>query len=129
MQIEHHILDIVCRPAVVVNDGDAADGFQQLQRLHLVGTVGVHHHQQTVTVGPEQRFLAGDKTVLVFRNLLELFNQAHRHIVLQIHHDIGMFALFAADTLHADRRADGIQIGVFMPHDEDGAGFADELCE
>lgn len=42
------VLDIIRRTAVMVNDCDLVDGFEQRRALHIAGTVYVHHDKQRV---------------------------------------------------------------------------------
>ena len=46
---------------MVVDDRHLVAGEEQLLRRDLLGPVGVHHHQQAVGVGQNQRVLGGDE--------------------------------------------------------------------
>ena len=54
MEVECRVLDIVRRPAVVVNDRHPVAGVQQLPVLHQIRPVGVHHHQQGPRLGVDE---------------------------------------------------------------------------
>ena len=50
MQIEDRLLDIICRPAVVVDDRDAGNGLEQRAALDLLWPVGVDDDKQAPVV-------------------------------------------------------------------------------
>ena len=50
MQIQGGIGDVVRSAAVMIDHGDAGDGFQQGLALHLIRPVRIHHHQQAVRI-------------------------------------------------------------------------------
>ena len=127
VEIDHHGTDVVRGPAVMVDDGDLADGLQQRLALHLVGTVGVHHDENGIAAAAQQRILAGDQHAVVLRHGLDLLDEPLGGIVLGVNDDPGGLLLLAAHTGHTQRRTHGIEIRVLVAHDVNIVGFGDEL--
>ncbi len=57
--VERGPLDIGGGPAVVVDDRHPVAGLEQLLRLDLLGSIGVHHNSQGPGIGDEQGILWG----------------------------------------------------------------------
>ena len=129
MEIDHHGLDIVGGTAVMVHHAYPGNGLQQRLALHLVRAVGIHDHQGAAVIAVQQGVLAGNEYIFVFRHLHDLFDQLLSRIVLQVQHDIGRLALFAAQAGDAHGGTHGIQVRIFVAHDEHLAALADELHE
>ena len=127
MQVDHHGIDIIRRPAVMVYHADLGNGFKQGSALHLIRPVGVHHHENAPVVRHQQGVLAGHEHIPVFRNRLDFLDQLLGGVVFQIDDDIGLLAFFPAQAADAHGRAHGVQVGVFVSHDEHPAALADQL--
>ena len=127
MEVHHHGIDIIRGSAVVIHHADLGNRFQQGPELHLIRPVGIHHNQNAVIVAHQQGILAGNEHIPVFRKMHEFFQQTSRGIVLQVDDDAGFFPLFAAQAVDAHGRAHGIQIRVFMTHDEHMITLGNEL--
>ena len=111
MQVQHDLLDIIRRAAVVVDDGNTGDGLQQLARLDLIGPVRVDDDEQTARVGLDKRVLSGNENVLIVLILPQLGNEAPGHVVLEVDDDVRGLAALAAEAPDAGRRAERVQIG------------------
>ena len=127
MEIQHHGADIVGSAAVMVYHTHLVDGFQQGLELHLIRPVGVHHHQDASLVAGHHSLLPGDKHALILRHLEHLRNQFGGGIMLQINHNIGRFALLAAQAADAHGRTQAVQVCIAVPHDKHLAALADKL--
>ena len=127
MEIDYHRTDIVRCPAVMVDDADLGDGFQQRLTFHLIRTVGIHHNQNTAVIRHQQGVLTGNEGIPVLGFRLNLGNQLWRGVILRIHHDAEPFALFTTQAAHAHGGAHRVQIGIFVAHDEHMAALTDQL--
>ena len=127
MEVEDRLLDVVGGAAVMVNDHDAAQGFQQGLALHLVGTVGVHHDEQTLGIRRQEGVLAGHEAVGVFGYIPQHGQQGLCRVEFRVNDDIDLLALLAAQAADAGSSAHGVQIGHFVAHDEDPPGLHDQL--
>ena len=127
MEIHHHGIDIIRRPAVVVDDADLGDGFEQRLTLHLIGTVGIHHDENAAVVRHEQGILPGNECFPVLRLCLNLGDQLGRGVFLRIDNNAELLTLFPAQAAHAHSGAHGVQIGILVSHDEHMAALADQL--
>ena len=108
VEVEGRVGDIGGRPAVVVDDRHLVAGEEQLLRRDLLGPVGVHHHQQAVGVGQDQRVLGGDEGLLVLRESGELLHHAAGRVLAGLPDDVGGNPPLPADRHHPRRRADTI---------------------
>lgn len=111
----------------MVHHADLGNGFQQGLALHLVRPVGVHDHQNGVTVAEQQGLLTGNKGILIFRYLANLGNQLFCRIVVQVQNDLELPALFPAQTADAHGGPHGVQVRIFVAHDEHLTALADEF--
>ena len=127
MQVQHDLLDIIRRTAVVIDDDDPPDGLQQGLALDLIRPVGIHHDEQALGIRRQQSLLPRDKAVVVFRQGPQQLQKLAGHIGAGIEDNIGFFSLFPAHAADARCRADRIQIRHFMPHDKDPAGLDNQL--
>ena len=127
MQVQHDLLDIIRRAAVVVDDGNTGDGLQQLARLDLIGPVRVDDDEQTAWVGLDKRVLSGNENVLIVLILPQLGNEAPGHVVLEVDDDVRGLPALAAQAPDAHRRAERVKVSHAVAHDEDLAGLRDEL--
>ena len=57
MHVEHGLIDIIRSAAMVVDDDDAADGFEQRLAFDLIGPVCVDDDEQALRIGREQSLL------------------------------------------------------------------------
>ena len=127
MEVHHHGIDIIRRPAVMVDDADLGNCLQQRLAFHLAGPVRIHHHQGTAVVAHQQRVLTGNKDVPVFGNLPNLVHQPLGGIVFQIQNDIRFFPFLPAQTVHTHGGTHRVQIRVLVSHDEHLAALVDQL--
>ena len=127
VEVYHHRVDIIRGSAVMIHHTDLGNGLQEWRALHLIWTVGIHHNQGAVVIAQQKGFLAGDKCFPVFRYDADLFQKFFRHIPVQIQNDIGLFALFAAHTGNTHGRTHGIQVSIFVSHDEHLTTLTDKL--
>ena len=127
MQIEDRLLDIIRRPAVVVDDRDAGNGLEQRAALDLLRPVGVDDDEQAPVVRLDQRILSGDEQILAAGRGLELGDQALAGVFLQVDHDPGRALLHPAQAQKTHGRAECVQIRHPVSHDIDRARLPDEL--
>ena len=129
MEVEGRVLDIVRRPAVVVNDRHPVAGVQQLPVLHQIRPVGVHHHQQGPRLGVDEGVGTADKYVLVLRQAGQLAHQGPGVVALQVDDDLGPLPPLPGRAAHARRRAHRVHVRVLVAHDVDLTGVGDELAQ
>ena len=129
MEVERGGFDIIRGSSVVVDDRHAVARVEQLLGFDKVGTVGVHHDEQRARLGGDERVVAGDKGVLVFRKSRKLTEQRLCDVVLHVDDDLRLFAALARDAADAGRCADHIHVRVRVAHDEDLACVGNELAE
>ena len=98
MEVDHHRVDIIRRPAVMVDNADLGNGLQQRLALHLIRTVGIHHDQNAAVVRHQKGILPGNKAVPVLGLRQDLGNQLRCGIVLRINDDAELFAPFSAQA-------------------------------
>ena len=123
------VLDIIRRTAVMVNDCDLVDGFEQRRTLHIAGTVYVHHDKQRVKIARDHRILGADEHTLVLRLGFQPLDQVTCHGVLTVHNNVHRSALDARGTDHTGSSADGVHIAVLVAHDQHLRRVADQLAE
>ena len=129
MEVERGGFDIIRGSSVVVDDRHAVARVEQLLGFDKVGTVCVHHDEQRARLGGDERVVAGDKGVLVFRKSRKLTEQRLCDVVLHVDDDLRLFAALARDAADAGRCADHIHVRVRVAHDEDLACVGNELAE
>ena len=127
MHVEHGLIDIIRSAAMVVDDDDAADGFEQRLAFDLIGPVCVDDDEQALRIGREQSLLPRQEKVVILRKRLQLCQQLAAGVGVRVHDDVGLLALLAAQARNARCRAERIEIGHFMAHDEHAARLCDEL--
>ena len=127
MEIDHHRIDIIRSPAVMVHHADLGNGVQKGLALHLVRPVGIHHHQQALGVSLEQSVLTGNEGVGIFRHSIQPLQQLTGCISLHIQNNLGLLPLFPAQAANAHRRTQGVQVCIFMAHHKYLAALSDEL--
>ena len=127
MKVDHHGVDIIRRPAVMVYHTDLGDGFKQRSALHLIRPVGVHHHEDAPVVRHQQGILPGHEHIPVFGNRLNFLDQLSGGIVFQVNDNIGLLPPLTAQAADAHGRAHGVQVGVLVSHDEHPSALADQL--
>ena len=118
MHVEHGLIDIIRSAAMVVDDDDAADGFEQRLAFDLIGPVCVDDDEQALRIGREQSLLPRQEKVVILRKRLQLCQQLAAGVGVRVHDDVGLLALLAAQARNARCRAERIEIGHFMAHDE-----------
>ena len=118
MEHEVRVLDVGCRAAVVVNDGDAVAGVKQILVLHLLRAVRVHHDQQTAPVGLEHGLLRGNEGVFVLRLVLQPFYEQLRAVLDGVYDYAAKLALFAGYAADCHGGAHGVEVGKLVAHDE-----------
>ena len=123
------VLDIIRRTAVMVNDCDLVDGFEQCRALHIAGTVYVHHDKQRVEIARDHRILGADEHTLVLRLGFQPLDQVTCHGVLTVHNNVHWSALDARGTDHTGSSADSVHIAVLVTHDQHLRRVADQLAE
>ena len=96
VEIDHHRIDIVRSPTVMVHHTDFGNGFQQGFALHLVRSVGINHNQNAPVVSHQKGILSGNKNILVMMVLSDLRNQILGGVVLQVHYNVDLFSLLPA---------------------------------
>ena len=90
-------------------------------------TVGVDHDQHALFVEDLQGLFAGDDLmVALFKDLVIKERKRFRDL---IDHDIRPLAALSGQAVHAERRAEGVHVGVLVPHDQDVARAVDEALE
>ena len=120
VQIQHDLLDIIRRAAVVVDDGNTGNGFQQRARLDLIGPVRVDDDEQTARVRLDKRVLPGEEDILIVARCLAARRSGSAgRLFLQVDHDVRGLPALAAQAPDADRRAERVQVCHPVPHDED----------
>ena len=124
--IERRPLNVSGCTAVMVDDRHPVAGLEYLGRLHLLGSVGVHHHHQRAAVGNDQRVLGAEEAVLVLRQLAQPLGQLLGGMGGGRLDDMGGNAVFPAQGKHARRRAYAVVIGHLMSHDEHTGGVGDQ---
>ena len=127
MEVECGVGDIGGRPAVVVDDGHPGAAFQQILAHHLLGAVGVHHHQQGPGVGQNDGVLGGEEGFLVLRHLGELLRHVGGGVGAPLLDDADGDPLLPGDGAHTGAGADAVQVGELVAHDKDIGGVGDEL--
>ena len=113
----------------MIDDRHAVAGVEQLLRLHEVGAVGVHHHEQRAGLCLDEGVAAADEGVLILRQRGKALEDRAGGIVVHVNDDLRLLAALARDAAHARRRADGVEVGVLMAHDKDLTGIGDQLAE
>ena len=105
MEVQNDLLNVICRPSVVVDDGHAGNGLQQCARLNLIGPVRIDDNEQALRVCRHERVFARNECTGKIGRSLELGKQAPRGVLFQVHDDLRRFSAFAAQAADTDRRA------------------------
>ena len=129
MVVEGHFVDVAGAPAVVVDDRHLLTALQQRLRLHALGAVGVHHHQEGGGLGVEEGGVAGDKGAAVLRLLLEPAEDGMDGVILGVDDDLGLFAPLAGDGHDAGGGAQAVHVGVLVAHDVHVARLVHQLAQ
>ena len=127
MQTQNGVVDVIRRPAVVIDDRHTRHCLEQRLALHLIGPVRIDDDQQRAVVRLDQRVVAGDENPGVFRQRAQLTDKRPGGVVFQIEDDAGALALLPAEAHETDRRADGVEVRHAVAHDEHLTGLRDQL--
>ena len=129
VEVEGAALDVGGGPAVVVDDRHLVAGLEHLSAGHLLGAVGVHHHQQGPGVCLQEGLLAVQKQVLVLLHPLQLAVQLVGGGGSALPDDVVGHTLLAGNGAHAHGGAHGIHVGGGVAHDEHAGGVRHQLAQ
>ena len=107
---------------MVVDDRHPVAALEDLQRLDLLGPVGVHHHHQGAVVRNEQGLLGGDEAVVIFGQLAQPVDQLLGGGDPGLPDDVGGDAVLPAQGAHTGGGAHRVVIRGLVAHDEDLGG-------
>ena len=124
---EGGVLDIGRGDAVVVDDGDAVAGREQVGVLHPLGAVDVDDDQKRPPVGAQHRLGLAHEDIFVFRLLAQHGDQTLRRVLFEIRDDVHADAEFARQAAHADGGADRVEIREAVAHDDHARRVAHKL--
>ena len=129
VEIESRICDIGGGPAVVVDHRHLVHRLQQILAHHLLGPVGVHHHQQAVGVGQQDGILLGEEHILVLAQPPQPLGHLAGRVLPGLLDDVHRRALLPGHGAHAGGGADAVHVGVLVAHDKHPGGVGHQLAQ
>ncbi len=119
-RLRTELLDIICCAAVVVDDRNTGNRFQQRAALDLLRAVRIDDDEQAPRLSASTKgILSGDEQILeTAGRSLELSDQALAGVFLQVDHDPGGRSFYPAQAQKTHGRAERVQIGHAVAHDK-----------
>lgn len=103
---------------MVVDHRHLVHRLQQILAHHLLGPVGVHHHQQAVGVGQQDGILLGEEHILVLAQPPQPLGHLAGRVLPGLLDDVHRRALLPGHGAHAGGGADAVHVGVLVAHDK-----------
>ena len=114
---------------MVVYDGHAVHGGEEIGVLDLLGPVRVHDDEEAAPVGREHGLLGRYEGVLILGLGLQALYEQLARVLLRVYDYLAYLALLAGYAADGGVRADGVEVGVLVAHDEDARGIRHQLGE